>query len=282
MTGLYIETTLTIIPYIEDAADIMAALLADAGYETFIPTENGTKCYILKENYESSIVDEAISQNPFECTIIYNSIEVEDEDWNKRWVEESFTPISIDNDCVIHSPKHQIEENIKYDILINPIMAFGSGHHQTTAMMVKWILNDKNINGKSVLDMGCGTAILAIVAKKCGAGNVCAIDIDERAYNNAKENIALNGCSDIEVRLGGAEAIGDSKFDIILANINKNILLSDMSIYSSALKPGGSIYVSGFFVSDIEDLSKCASQYGLTKVAEVSDEEWASVKFSKI
>ena len=161
-------------------------------------------------------------------------------------------------------------------------MAFGSGHHQTTAMMVKWILNDKNINGKSVLDMGCGTAILAIVAKKCGAGNVCAIDIDERAYNNAKENIALNGCSDIEVRLGGAEAIGDSKFDIILANINKNILLSDMSIYSSALKPGGSIYVSGFFVSDIEDLSKCASQYGLTKVAEVSDEEWASVKFSKI
>ena len=280
MTGEYIETTLTINPYSEDVADVMAALLANEGYETFIPTEDGIKCYVLKEVYSEQAVIEAIEQNPFDCTIEYTSIEVEDEDWNKTWVEESFTPIFIGEECVIHSPKDGVGDDKKYNILINPIMAFGSGHHQTTAMMTKWLLND-DIMGKDVLDMGCGTAILAIVAAKRGAKNVCAIDIDQRAYRNAIDNATLNNSNKINVRLGGAEAIGDTKFDIILANINKNILIADMEKYANATNPNGSLYVSGFYTSDIEDISAEALKYGFNLTNKQEDSDWVSLKFVK-
>ena len=278
MTGEYIETTLAIDPYSEDVADVMAALLASEGYETFIPTENGIKCYVLKEVYSEQAVIEAIEQNPFDCTIEYTSIEVEDEDWNKTWVEESFTPIFIGEECVIHSPKDSVGEDKKYNILINPIMAFGSGHHQTTAMMTKWLLNE-DIADKDVLDMGCGTAILAIVATKRGANNVCAIDIDQRAYRNAIDNATLNNCNQMDVRLGGAEAIGNSTFDIILANINKNILIADMEKYANATNPNGTLFVSGFYTSDIEDIVTVASNYGFTLSDQQEDSDWTSLKF---
>ena len=280
MTGQYIETTLTITPFSEDIADVMAALLANYNYETFIPTENGVKCYVLKENYSEQAIIDSIEQNPFDCNIEYNCIEVEDEDWNKTWVEESFTPIFINEECVIHSPKDEVGENLQYNILINPIMAFGSGHHETTAMMTKWLLKEE-IKDKDVLDMGCGTAILAIVAAKRGAQKVCAIDIDERAYRNAIENANLNNCSEIDVRLGGAEAIGDSKFDIILANINKNILIADMSIYSQAINNEGLLFVSGFYSSDIEDIVNTALKYDLNLIDKQEENDWVSLKFKK-
>ena len=280
MTGEYIETTLAIDPYSEDVADVMAALLASEGYETFIPTENGIKCYVLKEVYSEQTVIEAIEQNPFDCRIEYTSIEVEDEDWNKTWVEESFSPIFIGEECVIHSPNDVVGEDKKYNILINPIMAFGSGHHQTTAMMTKWLLNE-DIADKDVLDMGCGTAILAIVATKRGANNVCAIDIDQRAYRNAIDNATLNNCNQMDVRLGGAEAIGNSTFDIILANINKNILIADMEKYANATNPNGTLFVSGFYTSDIEDIVTVASNYGFTLSDQQEDSDWTSLKFKK-
>lgn len=280
MTGQYIETTLIITPYSEDAADVMAALLANENYETFIPSENGVKCYILKENYSEKIVTDAIAQNPFDCTITYNSIEVENEDWNKTWVEESFTPIYIGNECVIHSPKDILQITPKYDILINPIMAFGSGHHQTTSMMTQWIL-EEDVKDKDLLDMGCGTAILAIAATKCGANNVCAIDIDERAYNNAIDNAALNQCTNMDIRLGGAEAIGNSTFDIILANINKNILISDMNIYANAMNKGGLLFISGFYSSDIEDITSEALKYNFKLIKQKEKDDWVSLKLQK-
>ena len=280
MTGEYIETTLVINPYFEDVADVMAALLAAEGYETFIPTEDGIKCYVLIEVYSEQAVKNAIEQNPFDCTITYASIEVEDEDWNKTWVEESFTPIFIGEDCVIHSPKDAVGEDKKYNILINPIMAFGSGHHQTTAMMTKWLLNE-DIEGKTVLDMGCGTAILAIVATKRGANNVCAIDIDQRAYRNAIDNATLNNCSQMDVRLGGAEAIANSTFDIVLANINKNILIADMERYAKATNSNGALFVSGFYTSDIDDIATVALNYGFNLVDKQEDTDWASLKFIK-
>lgn len=280
MTGQYIETTLTITPYSEDAADVMAALLANENYETFIPSENGVKCYILKENYSEDIVAEAVAQNPFDCTITYSSIEVENEDWNKTWVEESFTPIYIGNECVIHSPKDILQITPKYDILINPIMAFGSGHHQTTSMMTQWIL-EEDVKDKDLLDMGCGTAILAIIATKCGAKNVCAIDIDERAYNNAIDNAALNQCPNMDIRLGGAEAIGNSTFDIILANINKNILISDMEIYAKAINKGGLLFISGFYSSDIEDITSEALKHNFKLIKQKEKDDWVSLKLQK-
>ena len=280
MTGQYIETTLIITPYSVDAADVMAALLANENYETFIPSENGVKCYILKENYSEKIVTDAIAQNPFDCTITYNSIEVENEDWNRTWVEESFTPIYIGNECIIHSPKDILQITPKYDILINPIMAFGSGHHQTTSMMTQWIL-EEDVKDKDVLDMGCGTAILAIAATKCGAKNVCAIDIDERAYNNAIDNAALNQCTNMDIRLGGAEAIGNSTFDIILANINKNILISDMNIYANAMNKGGLLFISGFYSSDIEDITSEALKYNFKLIKQKEKDDWVSLKLQK-
>ena len=280
MTGQYIETTLTLTPYSEDAADVMAALLANENYETFIPSENGVKCYILKENYSEKIVTDAIAQNPFDCTITYNSIEVENEDWNRTWVEESFTPIYIGNECVIHSPKDILQITPKYDILINPIMAFGSGHHQTTSIMTQLIL-EEDVKDKDVLDMGCGTAILAIAATKCGAKNVCAIDIDERAYNNAIDNAALNQCNNMDIRLGGAEAIGNSTFDIILANINKNILISDMNIYANVTNKGGLLFISGFYSSDIEDITSEALKYNFKLIKQKEKDDWVSLKLQK-
>ena len=159
-------------------------------------------------------------------------------------------------------------------------MAFGSGHHETTAMMTKWLLKE-DIKEKNVLDMGCGTAILAIVAAKREAKNVCAIDIDERAYRNAIENANLNNCSEIDVRLGGAEAIRDTKFDIILANINKNILIADMSIYSQAIKDEGLLFVSGFYSSDIEDIVNTALKYDLNLFDKQEENDWVSLKFKK-
>ncbi len=281
MTGQYIETTLIITPYSEDAADVMAALLANENYETFIPSENGVKCYIPKENYSEKIVTDAIAQNPFDCTITYSSIEVENEDWNKTWVEESFTPIYIGNECVIHSPKDILQITPKYDILINPIMAFGSGHHQTTSMMTQWIL-EEDVKDKDLLDMGCGTAILAIAATKCGAKNVCAIDIDERAYNNAIDNAALNQCTNMDIRLGGAEAIGNSTFDIILANINKNILISDMNIYANAMNKGGLLFISGFYSSDIEDITSEALKHNFKLIKQKEKDDWVSLKLQKL
>jgi ribosomal protein L11 methyltransferase len=159
-------------------------------------------------------------------------------------------------------------------------MAFGSGHHETTAMMTKWLLKE-DIKEKDVLDMGCGTAILAIVAAKREAKNVCAIDIDERAYRNAIENANLNNCTEIDVRLGGAEAIRDSKFDIILANINKNILIADMSIYSQAINNEGLLFVSGFYSSDIEDIVNTALKYDLNLIDKQEENDWVSLKFKK-
>ncbi|MEG1642919.1 MAG: 50S ribosomal protein L11 methyltransferase [Bacteroidales bacterium] len=280
MSG-YIETELYIAPHNPDAADILSAILADSGYESFIETENGIKCYIQKSMYSDWNVKEAIKSLPIKgCTVTYNNIFIKDEDWNSRWVEENFTPISIGKECIIHSPKHIIDEYAKHEILIAPKMAFGSGHHQTTIMMAEWVLSE-NIQNKTVLDMGCGTGILAILASKCGAAKVTAIDIDERAYKNAIENTRLNHISNIYLRHGGAEAIESNKFDIILANINRNILISDMEIYSEAVNPGGVLYVSGFYESDINILSAAASNTGFAKAKTKTDGEWASVKYIK-
>lgn len=281
MSG-YIETELYINPYDADAADILSALLAESGYDSFADTESGVKCYVREEIYSGGAVENAIESLPIKsCTVTYENRFIEDQDWNSRWVEESFTPITIGKECIIHSPKHAIPEGIKYDILIAPKMAFGSGHHETTHMMAEWIIHE-NIQDKTVLDMGCGTGILAILASKCGAAEVTAIDIDERSYNNTIENSELNGIGNIIIRLGGADSIGDDKFDIILANINRNILIADMAVYSSAIIAGGALYLSGFYESDIDILSEAAAKEGFTKSATKNNGEWVSVKYIKI
>ena len=234
---------------------MLAALLAEVGFESFVPNEEGLEAYVPHNLYDESNITAVVENFPLEgYTITYNSEFIEGEDWNAEWEKNYFQPIVLGEECVIHSTFHTDVPKARYDILIDPKMAFGTGYHQTTCHMLRAILAS-DMNGKSVLDMGCGTALLAILARKHGATDVVAIDIDEFAYENAKENVVLNNTPDIEVRLGGADAIKeDDCFDYVIANINRNILLADMVNYVRCMHPGSQIFISGFYTEDMEVL----------------------------
>lgn len=278
----FVKVTFTVAPYNEIATDILAALLADEGYDTFVPEENGMSAYVQRKLYDASLLPQVIQDFPLEgYTFEYNVEEIEGEDWNSEWEKNYFQPIIVDERCVIHSTFHKDIPQLEYDILIDPKMAFGTGHHQTTCHMVRAILAGE-MQGKKVLDMGCGTALLAILARKCGASSAVAIDIDEFAYENAIENIRLNGVSDIDVRLGGVEALrAEDSFDCVIANINRNILLQDMSSYVNYMHIGSEMFISGFYVEDMLILKDEAARLGLRYVDYAEDNRWAMMRFVK-
>ena len=278
----YKKVTFSVTPTEEVATDILAALLADEGFETFVPEENGMTAYAPVAEFNETTLAAVIENFPIEgYSITYTTEDIEGEDWNAEWEKNYFQPIIVDDQCVIHSTFHTDVPKAKYEILIDPKMAFGTGYHQTTCHMIRAILAS-NMQGCSVLDMGCGTALLAILAKKCGAGNVVAIDIDEFAYENAKENIVLNGTPDIEVRLGGADAIQESDdFDYVIANINRNILLADMQYYTARMHKGSTLFISGFYTDDIEVLKEEAERYGLRYEAFAEENRWAMMRLVK-
>lgn len=276
----YTRVKFTVTPNEEAATDVLAALLADVGFESFVPEEDGMSAYAPQALYDADAVAAVVAGFPLEgFEITYDSEFIEGEDWNAEWEKNYFQPIVLGEECVIHSTFHKDVPKARYDILIDPKMAFGTGYHQTTCHMLRAILA-QDMTGKSVLDMGCGTALLAILARKHGASNVVAIDIDEFAYENARENIVLNGTPDIEVRLGGAEAIKPSdSFDIVLANINRNILLADIKNYVRAMHPGSQLFISGFYTEDIEVLKEEAARHGLQYIDSAEDNRWAMVRF---
>ena len=276
----YTKVTFKVAPVDEIATDVLAALLADQGFESFVPDEEGMVAYAPEGLFDDATVASTIENVPIEgYTITYTSELIEGEDWNAEWEKNYFEPIVVDDQCVIHSTFHKDVPAAKYDILIDPKMAFGTGYHQTTCHMIRAILAS-DMQGKSVLDMGCGTALLAILAKKCGAGKVVAIDIDEFAYENALENIELNRTPDIEVRLGGADALKESdSFDYVIANINRNILLADMQYYVARMNKGGAIYFSGFYESDLPMIKAEAERLGLSYVSHRMEKEWTAAKF---
>ena len=243
----YTRVKFTVTPNEEVATDVLAALLADAGFESFVPEEDGMSAYVPQALYDADAIAAIVEGFPLEgFGITYESEFIEGEDWNAEWEKNYFQPIVLGEECVIHSTFHTDVPIARYDILIDPKMAFGTGYHQTTCHMLRAILAS-DMAGKSVLDMGCGTALLAILARKHGATDVVAIDIDEFAFENAKENVVLNGTPDIEVRLGGADAIKESdSFDYVIANINRNILLMDMVNYVRCMHSGSQIFISGF------------------------------------
>lgn len=278
----YKKVTFSVTPTEEVATDILAALLADEGFETFVPEENGMTAYALAAEFNETTLAAVVENFPIEgYSITYTTEDIEGEDWNAEWEKNYFQPIIVDDQCVIHSTFHTDVPKAKYEILIDPKMAFGTGYHQTTCHMIRAILAS-NMQGCSVLDMGCGTALLAILAKKCGAGNVVAIDIDEFAYENAKENIVLNGTPDIEVRLGGADAIKESDdFDYVIANINRNILLADMQYYTARMHKGSTLFISGFYTDDIEVLKEEAERHGLRYEAFAENNRWAMMRLVK-
>lgn len=278
----YTKIEFKVTPNEEVATDVLAALLAEVGFESFVPNEEGLEAYVPHNLYDESNITAVVENFPLEgYTITYNSEFIEGEDWNAEWEKNYFQPIVLGEECVIHSTFHTDVPKARYDILIDPKMAFGTGYHQTTCHMLRAILAS-DMNGKSVLDMGCGTALLAILARKHGATDVVAIDIDEFAYENAKENVVLNNTPDIEVRLGGAEAIKeDDCFDYVIANINRNILLADIKNYVRCMHPGSQIFISGFYTEDMEVLKEEAARHGLRYIDYAEDNRWAMMRFEK-
>ena len=210
---------------------------------------------------------------------IWYEAEPEEKNWNEELEKNFFQPIVIDNRCVIHSTFHKDYPKAEYDIVINPQMAFGTGHHETTSSILGELL-EADLKGKSVLDMGCGTSILAILASMRGAGKVTAIDIDDWCVNNSRDNIALNGISNITVELGDASLLnGREPFDVVIANINRNILLQDMPAYAACMKKGSELYISGFYTEDIPVLREKAESLGMEYVHHREKHNWAAVKF---
>lgn len=266
----------------ETINDVLAAELGEIGFESFMPGETGLLGYIAGAAYDPEQLREKLAAFPLEnVDIRYTEKQMENKDWNEEWEKNYFQPIRIGHECLIRASFHVDEPGYAYPILIDPKMAFGTGNHETTYLMIERILPG-DLGGKEVLDMGCGTAVLAILARMKGASRVVAIDIDQWAYDNALENIRLNGTEEIEVRLGGAEQIaGCGTFDYIFANINRNILLNDIPRYAAAMKPGASLYMSGFYTEDLPLIEAECLRCKLVPGAHRVKNNWAMLEVRK-
>lgn len=262
--------------------DVLAAELGEIGFESFTQDEQGLQGYISDQLYDEAQLKAALAAFPLEeTTIHYVCTPVESKDWNEEWEKNYFKPIRIGNDCLIRASFHEPELGYAYTIIIDPKMAFGTGNHETTYLMISWML-EENLLGKRLLDMGCGTAVLAILARMKGAEKVVAIDIDEWAYENALENIRLNHTDEIEVVLGGAERISAfAPFEVIFANINRNILLQDMHHYAASLQPGGQLFMSGFYLEDLPVIEEECRRNGLRMEGYKERHNWVAVKVLK-
>ncbi len=277
----YFEFTFHTHPCTETVNDVLAAVLGEVGFESFVDCESGLTAYIQQTLCDETAVKAAITEFPLpDTTITYTYAEAEDKDWNEEWEKNFFQPIIIGNRCVIHSTFHRDVPQAEYDIVINPQMAFGTGHHETTSLIIEELL-DSELEGKSLLDMGCGTSILAILARMRGARPCTAIDIDDWCVRNSIENIDLNQVDDIAVSQGDASALAgkEGMFDVIIANINRNILLNDMKHYVSCMRKGATLYMSGFYVDDIAAIREEAEKNGLTFIHHKEKNRWAAVKF---
>lgn len=277
----YIEVKFICTPNNDIVNSILSATIAEIGFESFVEDELGTTAYIQSDMFNMEKLDEILANFPIEAEIIYTFKSIEEQNWNEEWEKNYFQPLIIDNKCIIQSTFHNVPATYDYNIYIDPKMAFGTGHHQTTELMIREILKE-DFSGKSLLDMGTGTAILAILASMRGADPIIAIDIDQWAYDNAMENLKINNIDNIKVEIGGAELLGSTTFDVILANINRNILLNDIHSYVSVLNTGGSLYMSGFYVEDIPVITEECNKNGLTFISNTTKDNWTAVKFRKI
>lgn len=278
----YIEVKFICKPNNEVVEDVLSAMLADIGFESFVNTDEGVMAYVQEHIFNERSISQVLENLPLDAKITFTSNQIEDKDWNEEWEKNYFKPLIIDNKCIIQSSFHNEKTVCDYNIIIEPKMAFGTGHHQTTELVIREMLNF-DFQGKQVLDMGCGTAILAILASMRGADPILAIDIDQWAYDNAKENTQLNNVDNIDIQIGGADLLlnkGDI-FDVILANINRNILLSDICTYSAVLKKEGSLFMSGFYQEDISAITEECNKNGLTFVHSHTKDNWAVVLFVK-
>lgn len=262
-------------PTTETVTDVLAAMLADEGFESFCPDEDGLTAYIRKEQYNEKAIIDLLESLPFESlTVTAHAETVEGQDWNSEWEKHYFQPIVVGDRCVIHSSFHTGFPACEHDIVIDPKMAFGTGHHATTSQIIEQLL-DLPLEGKSVIDMGTGTGILAILAAMRGASPVIAIEIDPAAEANARENVVANGHPEIDVRLGDASLLDGLKTDIFIANINRNIITNDIAAYAKTLRRGALMLLSGFYEQDIPVILEAAAPLGLSEVTHtVKGDNW--------
>ncbi|QJD97619.1 50S ribosomal protein L11 methyltransferase [Mucilaginibacter robiniae] len=276
----YYELLFTLITPEDYYQDLMINALAEIGFATFEEADFGFKAYIQSPAFSKAAVDEALEPYHSLITFSYDVNLLPAKNWNEVW-ESNFQPIEIADQVRVRATFHESKPDFPYEITIDPKMAFGTGHHETTSLMMASML-ETNFKGKKVLDMGCGTGILAILAAKLGATDLTAIDYDILCYNSTQENTALNQVEGVNIICGSKEVIPDEQYDIVLANINRNILLDQMQRYGEVLKPQGEIYFSGFYESpDLEIIKEAAAQHQMHYISHKKSKEWVAAKFVK-
>ncbi|MCH5235174.1 MAG: 50S ribosomal protein L11 methyltransferase [Muribaculaceae bacterium] len=274
----YVAVRIEANPCDENITDLLAAFLAEVEFETFEPDAAGLTAYVRKDKYNRQAVEEILVDFPIPAELKMTETEIEGEDWNKEWEQNYFQPIHIADKLVIRSSFHESFPDVPIEIIIDPKMAFGTGHHATTAGMSKMLLEEP-LNDKTVIDMGTGTGILAILAKKLGAGKTVGIDIDEFAIENAKENGGLNK-EEIDWRVGDDKELANLEpADIFLANINLNVITGNLAKYVAKLKPGGKIFLSGFLTTDRDRIMEEAEKKGLRLCKETEENGWKTMSF---
>lgn len=276
----YIQVTFKFNTIEEYQRDLLISDLADIGFNTFEDTENGFSAFIEGGSYNESSLKSLLLAHEEELTFSYSVTEIAGENWNEQW-EKNFEPLVISDQCYVRATFHAPKPEYPYEIVIDPKMAFGTGHHQTTTMMMEYILS-MNLNGKLVLDMGCGTGILAFLAAKKGAAQLTAIDYDPVCYESTIENAALNNINNVNILCGGKEVIPDEIYDVILANINRNILLDQIDRYSQVLKSGGEIVFSGFYETpDLQMIKEACLPAGMQYKDHKKINDWVAARFIK-
>ena len=280
----YIKVTFRTEDVEEWANDLLASMLGEVGFESFEETSRGIIGYCPTSSFDEEAMKQIVTELPIAdaSSIAYRIETIADQNWNAVWEQNGYEPIEISSECIVHASNKEISREYKYDIIINPVQSFGSGYHETTRMILNYLL-DMDIDDKAVLDMGCGTGVLGILACLRGAGSLVAVDIDEWSWRNAIENIEANDIEGAEVVLGDASQLADfpNCFDIVLANINRNILLNDMEAYVGTMTNNAQLIMSGFYLDDLEMIRQKAESLDLHYLDHKTDNDWIAVRFQK-
>lgn len=275
---IYTKITFKLTPDSEENREILVAVLSDLAFESFDETEDHVEGYVPGESFNMEEMQHITATLPF---AVETDLEIiPDQNWNEVWEKNYFQPLLIGGRLLVRAPFHVVEEKAEFELVIEPKMAFGTGNHETTTLMAEQIL-DMNLNNKTVLDMGCGTGILGMLASLKGAKSVTAIDIDKWSYESTVENAQLNNIHNLEAKLGDASLLGEETYQVIFANIHKNVIINDMPAYVKVLQPEGRLYLSGFYREDMPDIKAKAESLGLRETGFKESNNWVVYLFEK-
>jgi ribosomal protein L11 methyltransferase len=274
----YTQISFKLNPDNTENREILVAMLSDLAFESFDESEDQIMGYIPGETADLDEIKGITAYMPF--TVQFGDEVIPDKNWNEVWEKNYFKPLLIGNRCLVRAPFHTQYESAEFELVIEPKMAFGTGNHETTTLVAEQILN-MDLAGKTILDMGCGTGILGMLASLKGAKSVMAIDIDTWSFESTVENSRLNNIQNLEAKLGDASLLGTETFDIIFANIHKNVIISDLPVYEGVLQSGGKLYLSGFYTHDMPDVKAKAESLGLIETGFQEKNNWVVYKFEK-